>query len=188
MSSFCTTYPSIIFDTLTVGETYTFDGHDFTTPAKHQRRYTSTDGCDSVVTLHLCSREERYHTICSSSLPYTWEGVTFTQGGCDTVHFVPLAGTDSIIILHLGVRQPPVASFDVEHFCNDSTGYFLLLSVTAFPPSHQTVCYNSAAQYSCNRVSPPPTLLPPTIAILFPAHGWTASNSSPFTKWMPICS
>lgn len=133
-------YDHHIFDTLTVGETYTFDGHDFTTPAKYQRRYTSTDGCDSVVTLHLCSREERYHTICSSSLPYTWEGVTFTQGGCDTVHFVPLAGTDSIIILHLGVRQPPVASFDVEHFCNDSTGYFLLLadtlcySVSSVPP------------------------------------------------------
>ena len=122
-----------VFDTIDVGETYTFNGMDFNCPAVNKWVYQTVNGCDSTVSLHLCSREERYFTICESLLPYTWEGRTFVAAGSDTVHLVPQAGTDSIIILHLAVRPRPVFALDAEPWCNDSAGYALPLS--------DTLCY-----------------------------------------------
>ena len=130
-------YEQHIFDTITVGETYFFDGKSFDRPAVFKRLYTTVNGCDSVVSLHLCSREERFLTVCESLLPYTWEGRTFVAAGCDTVHLVPQAGTDSIIILHLAVRPRPDFALDVVPWCNDSAGYALLLS--------DTLCYTVVA-------------------------------------------
>ena len=130
-------YEQHIFDTITVGENYIFDGKPYDRPVMLKRVYTTVNGCDSTVSLHLCSREERYLTVCESLLPYTWEGRTFAAAGCDTVHLVPQAGTDSLIILHLGVRPRPVFPLDVEPWCNDSAGYAL--------PLCDTLCYTVEA-------------------------------------------
>ena len=150
-------YELFVFDTIDVGETYSFNGMDFNCPAVNKWVYQTVNGCDSTVSLHLCSREERYLTVCENLLPYTWEGRTFVSAGSDTVHLVPKAGTDSIIILHLAVRPRPVCTLDAEPWCNDSVGYALPLS--------DTLCYTV---YSF----PHDSTLPP-----MPLQGGTAGDT-----------
>lgn len=125
------------YDTFTIGETYVWGNRTFTAPVEYRERYASVNGCDSVVTLHLSSREERHRTVCASELPYVWEGITFTAAGVDTLHLTSRVHTDSVVVLHLAVRQPPVCELEPEPFCTDTAGYRLLLS--------DTLCYTVAS-------------------------------------------
>ena len=139
-------YDINIYDTITMGETYTFNGKTFSGPVLYNVRHTSVHGCDSVVTLHLCSREERSRTVCETALPFMWEGRTFAAAGSDTLHVMSQAGTDSIVILHLSVRRQPVLQVVPVPICTDRQGYLL--------PLCDTLCYTVAS-------APPDSLLPP---------------------------
>ena len=139
-------YDIQIYDTITIGETYIFDGKTFSRPVLYTVQHTSVNGCDSVVTLHLSSREERSHTVCETALPFMWEGCTFAAAGTDTMHVVSQAGTDSIVILHLSVRRQPVLQVTPEPICTERQGYLL--------PLCDTLCYTVAS-------APHDSLLPP---------------------------
>ena len=139
-------YDIQIYDTITIGETYTFNGKTFSRPVLYTVQHTSVNGCDSVVTLHLSSREERSRTVCETALPFMWEGRTFASAGTDTMHVMSQAGTDSIVILHLSVRRQPVLQVTLEPICTDRQGYLL--------PLCDTLCYTVAS-------APPDSLLPP---------------------------
>ncbi len=132
-------YDVQVYDTLTIGEVYEWEGKVFAAPVRYSVAYTTRNGCDSLVTLHLSSREEHYRTVCSSELPYEWEGVVFTKVGTDTLYRTSCSGTDSLVVLHLAVRRPPVCSLATEPFCTDAGGYRLMLedsvcySISSFP-------------------------------------------------------
>ncbi len=139
-------YDIQIYDTITIGETYTFNGKTFSRPVLYTVQHTSVNGCDSVVTLHLSSREERSRTVCETALPFMWEGRTFAAAGTDTMHVVSQAGTDSIVIHHLSVRRQPVLQVTPEPICTERQGYLL--------PLCDTLCYTVVS-------APPDSLLPP---------------------------
>ncbi len=72
---------------------------------------TSSQGCDSIVTLHLFVKETTAatvnQTICSNQLPYLWHGISVTAGGPAAAVFTTpnAAGCDSVITLNLTVHN-----------------------------------------------------------------------------------
>ena len=88
------------------GEVYTWDGLQYTTTGSYSRKYTSIEGCDSIVTLHLIVGEvyaiDMYDTICSGET-YTWNESSYVKTGSYTQYFATQYGYDSIVTLHLTV-------------------------------------------------------------------------------------
>jgi len=122
-----------VVDTMELGDTYRFAGRPFWGPAVYRVRYSTLVGCDSVVTLHLSSREEQYQTVCESALPFTLQDVMFDGPGCDTVRFVSHTGTDSLVVLHLSVRPQVEYAFQAQPHCRGWVGYAV--------PLVDTLCY-----------------------------------------------
>lgn len=91
---------------------YTWHGMTFTASGTQTMTLQSSQGCDSIVTLHLTAyptvTADDYLTIYESQLPYTWQGVTFTGEGTQTVTYETMYGCDSIVTLHLTVTATPV--------------------------------------------------------------------------------
>ena len=69
-------------------------------------KYISSDGCDSIVTLHLIVGKqyniETYDTICEGET-YTWNGIRYNKSGSYTQNFLTKEECDSIITLNLTV-------------------------------------------------------------------------------------
>ena len=82
------------------GTTYTESGdYDFT---KHL-----SNGCDSIITLHLTinqsSEREFSYSACDS---YTWNGVTYYESGDYVQNITASNGCDSVVTLHLTINYP----------------------------------------------------------------------------------
>ena len=91
----------------TVCDNYTWNGVKYTSSGNYQRTFTSANGCDSVVTLHLTinpSYEVGFGEETTSS--YTWEGTTYNTSGDYTKNLQTAAGCDSIVTLHLTIAHP----------------------------------------------------------------------------------
>ncbi len=90
---------------------YTWHGLTFTASGTQTLTLQSSQGCDSIVTLHLTVSPTQYGddylTIYDSQLPYIWQGVTFTGEGTQTVTLQTEHGCDSIVTLHLSVTPVP---------------------------------------------------------------------------------
>jgi len=91
---------------------YVWQGMTFTEAGAKPIILESSQGCDSVVTLHLSVyptvTSDDYLTVTPSQLPYVWNGVTFTGEGTQTVTLQTIHGCDSIVNLHLTVGTEPV--------------------------------------------------------------------------------
>ena len=101
-------YNISIYDTICDGETYTWDGTEYTQSGVYPRMYTSRYGCDSLVTLNLLVADVYDHvwhdTICSSET-FTWNGVAYNKTGSYTQFFKSQLGCDSIVTLNLKVAE-----------------------------------------------------------------------------------
>ena len=119
-------YDVSIYDTICVGETYTWDGVKYTTTGVYPRMYRSRYGCDSLVTLHLTVGEkydiEMFDTICENEV-YVWNKVRYTESGSYTQEFTTVHGCDSIVTVHLFVA-PIVYESYAEAICKDEPYYF----------------------------------------------------------------
>ena len=119
-------YNHEISDTICSGEVYSWDGLTYNTTGNYPRKYTSIDGCDSIVTLNLKVAEEYdihlYDTICDSEV-YTWNGVTYSKSGAYTQFFTSQHGCDSTVTVHLLVA-PIVFETIIESICQDQPYYF----------------------------------------------------------------
>ena len=120
-------YVTQAYDTFPTGEYYLFDGVRYRRPGVYTRVYSTVEGCDSTVTLHLSSIAVTDTAVCSSSLPVVWQGVSIDSEGSDTLRFACGEGTDSIVVLNVHVLQPPVPSLDPEFFCRMPGGYSVVL-------------------------------------------------------------
>jgi hypothetical protein len=74
----------------------------------HEFRYSTADGCDSLVRLHLnvfpTFAGDTTVTVCQGALPYAFDdGHLFSQGGDHDIHLLTANGCDSIWHLHLTV-------------------------------------------------------------------------------------
>ncbi|MBO7586934.1 MAG: fibrobacter succinogenes major paralogous domain-containing protein, partial [Bacteroidales bacterium] len=83
---------------------YTWNGQTYHQSGDYTQTFFKTDGCDSIVTLHLNinSLITKYieTTACGS---YSWNGTDFTQSGEYTRTFSAANGCDSIVTLHLTI-------------------------------------------------------------------------------------
>lgn len=88
--------------------------------------FSSQEGCDSVVTLHLHiwnnDTVQLDSTVCSNQLPIVWENTTFTHADSISFALQNIHGADSIIILNLNVL-PSYIIYDTIVACQGDTTY-----------------------------------------------------------------
>ena len=119
-------YDISIYDTICAGEIYTWDGLQYTATGVYPRKYSSIEGCDSIVTLNLTVTEtydiEFTDTICAGET-YTWNDSNYVETGSYTQSFTTQYGCDSIVTVHLFVA-PIVYESYAEAVCKDEPYYF----------------------------------------------------------------
>jgi len=98
------------------GETYHWQGKDYSKAGTYTAYYNSINGCDSIYTLHLTvnpvySFIEDYN-ICDGET-YNWQGKDYYTSGSYTAYYNSINGCDSIYTLHLTIN--PVYSFLENH-------------------------------------------------------------------------
>ena len=112
-------YNHKISDTICAGETYTWDGKKYNETGVYPRKYSSVEGCDSLVTLYLTVGEvydiEIFDTICDGEV-YLWNKVKYTESGSYTQEFETIYGCDSVVTVHLFVA-PIVREEIIEAIC-----------------------------------------------------------------------
>ncbi|MBI2259712.1 MAG: PKD domain-containing protein [Flavobacteriia bacterium] len=119
-------------------QTYTWpvNGMTYTSSGVYSETYTSSQGCDSIVSLNLSignpSTGETSVSICNS---YYWSlsNEIYTQSGDYTATISNIYGCDSTVTLHLTIIEPYQTVEDVSA-CNfyiwEVTGQFLFMSGT----------------------------------------------------------
>ena len=79
----------------------------YTESGTYEKTFTASNGCDSVVTLHLTINHPQTGlvevTACDS---YEWDGDTYTESGTYDKTFTASNGCDSIVTLHLTINHP----------------------------------------------------------------------------------
>ena len=97
-------------ETATACDNYTWNGETYTTSGEYVYTTTASNGCDSIVTLHLTVNYTQYAeetvTACDS---YTWNGETYTASGEYTYNTTASNGCDSIVTLHLTINNTQYA-------------------------------------------------------------------------------
>jgi hypothetical protein len=105
------------------GETYTWQGTDYTEAGTYESVYSTVNGCDSIYTLNLevhpvYAFTENYF-LCEGET-YTWHGTDYTEAGTYESVYSTINGCDSIYTLNLAVR--PVYEFSENHsICEGET-------------------------------------------------------------------
>ncbi|MBR4136394.1 MAG: T9SS type A sorting domain-containing protein [Bacteroidales bacterium] len=114
-----TLLPSYVLDTVSAvicenDLPYVYDGQSFYASGDYELHYTTVDGCDSLLPLHLhvnpiiYNPDTIYHEICSSELPHTAFDTTMTHAGLYTfVTSSTVTGCDSVFYYRLIVHQNP---------------------------------------------------------------------------------
>ena len=97
--------PTIQYDTICFGETYIWNGTEYTTSGSYTDTLTTIYGCDSVVTLNLIVNPtyEHHDTIVARD-SYNWHGTTYTTSGTYQFDTLTTLGCDSIEILTLTIN------------------------------------------------------------------------------------
>jgi len=114
------TSDTLIEATICAGETYTFEGLDYTVTGVYAATYTNAVGCDSTLTLKLTVQPEDYGSaiavsICGNSA-YDFNGDTLTMAGVYTDTLTSIYGCDSTVTLTLTLL--PVSDSTLEaSFC-----------------------------------------------------------------------
>ena len=109
---------------------YVWNGQTIATGGNSVATYktTSSEGCDSTVTLNLTVNPTVTVTdnisICQSQLPYVWNGQTLTTGGNGVATFITSSskGCDSTVTLNLKVN-PAQASTENISICSGELPY-----------------------------------------------------------------
>ncbi len=104
---------SISFNvTICAGASYTFAGTNYTTTGVYPHVFTTINGCDSIVTLHLTVTPVTHTTvndsICLGST-YFFGGSPYTTAGTYNATFTNITGCDSLVTLNLFVKSLPLA-------------------------------------------------------------------------------
>lgn len=109
---------------------FVYDDTTFHTEGMHTLRYTSINGCDSIVSINLTilpiiyNTDTLYESICHSQLPYTTSfGEEVHHAGLHTFTTTSLTtGCDSVFYYHLTVYANPTPSISGKtYLCEGST-------------------------------------------------------------------
>src|SRR5690606_9518848 len=117
---------STIYDTICQGQTYTFNGNTYDSTQTVTASFSSSGGCDSIVTLNLtvlpALANTVYDTICQGQT-YTFNGNTYNGTQIVTATFSSSGGCDSIVTLNLTVL-PALTSTFYDTICQGRTYTF----------------------------------------------------------------
>ena len=91
----------------TACSSYLWHGTTYTESGNYTITVPQSNGCDSVLTLHLTINQPLAElveaTACDS---YEWDGETYTESGTYEKTFTASNGCDSVVTLHLTINQP----------------------------------------------------------------------------------
>jgi len=117
------TYNTAFNATTCQGTPYAWAGMTYATAGSYPRTFTSSKGCDSVVTLNL-TVNPTYNTAFSATIcqgeSYAFGGSTYTASGAYPHTFSTVKGCDSIVTLNLTVHPVYNISLDVA-VCEGTT-------------------------------------------------------------------
>src|SRR5690606_3470824 len=117
---------STIYDTICQGQTYTFNGNTYDSTQTVTASFSSSGGCDSIVTLNLtvlpALANTVYDTICQGQT-YSFNGSTYNSTQTVTATFISTGGCDSIVTLNLTVL-PALTSTIYDTICQGQTYTF----------------------------------------------------------------
>ena len=94
------------------GETYTWQGNDYTEAGTYVAEYTTINGCDSIYTLNLVvnpSYEFTEEYVMCDGETYTWQGNDYTEAGTYVADYTTINSCDSIYTLNLTVNTVDVS-------------------------------------------------------------------------------
>lgn len=99
-------------------DSYLWNGDEYTASGDYIQVLTASNGCDSIVTLHLTINNSVYYSFTETATsPYAWNGIEYTETGDYTQNFTAANGCDSIVTLHLnilsGISQNGTAEISV---------------------------------------------------------------------------
>ena len=127
------TYNTTATAAICQGNTYTFGGTTYSATGNYPHTFTTTTGCDSVVTLNLTVNniinQSIAATICTGQ-SYTFNGSTYTASGTHSVTYPSTTGCDSITTLTLTV-SPALTNTIANAICQGTTYAFGGSSYTA---------------------------------------------------------
>ncbi len=99
-------------------DSYLWNGDEYTVSGDYVQVLTATNGCDSIVTLHLTINNSVHYSFTETANgPYIWNGTEYTETGDYTQTFTASNGCDSIVTLHLnilsGISQDGTAEISI---------------------------------------------------------------------------
>ena len=98
----------------TACSSYLWHGTTYTESGNYTITVPQSNGCDSVLTLHLTINHPQAENIevtaCSS---YEWDGQTYTESGTYDKTFTASNGCDSVVTLHLTINHPQTGLVEV---------------------------------------------------------------------------
>lgn len=127
-----------ISESICRGNSFVFDGNTYIDAGQYTATFTSSGGCDSVVTLDLTViepvSENITETICEGK-EYLFDGITLTVAGNYNATFIAASGCDSIVNLSL-IVTPSVFTNLSETICSGDSllfnGIYIKLADTYF--------------------------------------------------------
>ena len=127
-------------------DSYLWNGDEYTASGDYIQVLTASNGCDSIVTLHLTINNSVYYSFTETATsPYTWNGIEYTETGDYTQNFTSANGCDSIVTLHLnilsGISQNGTAEISI--FPNPATD---ILNITSSEPISEIEIVNTLGQ------------------------------------------
>lgn len=151
---------------LTICESELQDGYAWrdTTfmPGTESAAYTfnrqTSNGCDSIVTLHLTvnqtyAQQETY-AVCASELPMVWRDTVFaagTQSGTYVFHRRAVSGCDSIVTLDLTI-YPLLETFKSYTICREELPYTIEDTTFGADAVSGTYKVHYVGQYGCDSI------------------------------------
>ena len=128
-----------------LGNSYTFDGVDYSESGTYTATFISNAGCDSVVTLNLSVVEEIINeieaNICEGEF-YEVDGIRYSESGIRFITLESTGGCDSLIILTVVVHE----SFDTTISRSICEGEFVEINGTAYNTSGTYDIFMQSAQ------------------------------------------
>ncbi|MBO4503357.1 MAG: Omp28-related outer membrane protein, partial [Bacteroidales bacterium] len=116
----------------TACDSYTWNDITYTVSGDYVQTFTTAEGIDSVVTLHLTVNYSTHNVVTETAcVSFEWHGTTYTTSGTYTYAYTNADGCESTDTLHLTVN--PVFSTSVEaEICEGSSyGFFDTTLITA---------------------------------------------------------
>ena len=114
-------------ETVTACDSYTWNGETYTQSGDYTYTTTASNGCDSIVTLHLTINnseigETERATICYGET-YTWNGQTYSTEGEYSVALTNSLGCDSVATLQLTIMPEAITTTETVVVGSDEVPY-----------------------------------------------------------------